>query len=240
LAPPRPESVDAAESSAPEPAATPPGRGLFALLREDPVFARYQLWQFLIGSANMITEGPLILLVSRDLGASYSESIALALVIPLGLSMLTLPFWAVWMDRIHIAEFRAKHSGLWAASQAVVWLGALHGSLLWIGVGRAVLGVARGGGVLAWQIGHNDFATPERAARYMGVHVTLTGLRGAFAPFLGVLLYVGWQGFTLPGTGVTLPAWSGVGAHTMGVAAAISVTGTLGYVALWRRVRAGA
>jgi hypothetical protein len=46
------------------------------------------------------------------------------LVLPLTLSMVMPPLWAPWMDRIHIAEFRAKHSGLWALSQAMVRLGA--------------------------------------------------------------------------------------------------------------------
>ncbi len=227
---PRPEGANAPESSLPEPPAEP-GRGLFALLRSDPLFARYQLWQFVIGSANMIMEGPLILLVSRDLGASYSVSIALSLVLPLSFSMVSLPLWAPWMDRIHIAEFRAKHSGLWALSQAIVWGGAIAGSLLFIGVGRAMLGIARGGGLLAWQIGHNDFASPERAARYMGVHVTLTGVRGAFAPFLGMLLYVGWSGTSW------LPAWDGIGPHMMGISTVLSIIGTLGYVSLYRRVK---
>lgn len=227
---PRPEGANAPESALPEPEAVP-GHGMLALLRGDPLFARYQLWQFLIGTANMIMEGPLILLVSRDLGASYSTSIALTLVIPLSLSMVTLPFWAPWLDRVHISEFRARHSGLWALSQAIVWLGAVNGSLLWIGVGRLVLGIARGGGMLAWQIGHNDFASPERAARYMGVHVTLTGVRGAFAPFLGMLLYVGWAGLG------PIPAWGGMGPWMMGISTGLSVLGTLGYVALHRRMR---
>lgn len=225
LVAPHPEASDAPESALPEPAVEPAPGGLVALLRNDPLFARYQLWQFLIGSGNMIVEGPLVLLVSRDLGASYSVSIALTLVIPLLVSMITMPLWAPWMDRVHIAEFRAKHSILWALSQAATWGGAAAGSLFWIGVGRTLLGFARGGGILAWQIGHNDFASPDRAARYMGVHVTLTGLRGAIAPFLGMALYVGWGN------------WDGIGPHMMGVAAALSTVGTLGYVALWHRVR---
>ena len=110
IARPTPEGAVAPESAIPEPAAVA-GRGLIALLREDPLFARYQLNQFLIGSGN----GPLILLVSWNLDASYSVSIALMLVLSLTRSMGTPPLWAPWMERVHIAELRAKHSGLWGA-----------------------------------------------------------------------------------------------------------------------------
>ena len=78
------------------------------VLRHDPLYARYQGCQFLIGVANMMIEAPLIYLVSRELQASYATSIALTLGIPLALSMLTLPLWAIYVDRVHISEFRAR------------------------------------------------------------------------------------------------------------------------------------
>ncbi|NRA58793.1 MAG: hypothetical protein HRU13_11830, partial [Phycisphaerales bacterium] len=44
-------------------------------------------------------------------------------------------------------------------------------------------------GVLAWNLGHLDFAPTGRESQYMGVHVTLTGVRGALAPMIGVSVY---------------------------------------------------
>lgn len=38
-------------------------------------------------------------------------------------------------------------------AQAVTWFGAIRGSLVWIGVGRLLLGMGRSGGALAWQLG---------------------------------------------------------------------------------------
>jgi hypothetical protein len=52
-----------------------------------------------------------------------------------------------------------------------------------------VLGAAYAGANLGWNLGHNDFASIGRAQHYMGVHVTLTGVRGAIAPPAGILLY---------------------------------------------------
>jgi hypothetical protein len=40
-----------------------------------------------------------------------------------------------------------------------------------------------------WNLGHNEFATPENSGDYMAVHVMLTGLRGFVAPFVGVYLF---------------------------------------------------
>ncbi len=157
---------------------------------------------------------------------------ALTLVLPLGLSVLTMPLFAAWLDRVHIARFRARHSWLWAVSQAATFAGALASSLAVLALARAVLGLARSGGQLAWQIGHNDFARPERAGLYMGVHATLTGVRGVFAPFLGMALYVGWGEVRLAGVGTVIPAFSGLGAGVMLLAAALSVIATLGFASL--------
>ncbi len=66
--------------------------------------------------------------------------------------------------------------------------------------------------------------------------MTLTGLRGAFAPFLGMLLYVGWSPVALPGIGVQLPGFPGIGGHVMGVACVISLLGAYGYWRLHRRM----
>jgi hypothetical protein len=64
-------------------------------------------------------------------------------------------------------------------------------ALLW--VGAVLLGAAQAGANLGWNLGHNDFASLGRAQHYMGVHVTLTGLRGGVAPPIGVLAYMGLE-----------------------------------------------
>jgi MFS family permease len=220
----------------PEGAAGP--RGVVAVLRADPLFARYQALQFLLGTANMMIEAPLIYLVSRELGASYTISIAMTLVLPLSLSVLTMGFWASWFDQVHVARFRSRHSWLFVLAQLLTWIGALAGSLVWIGLARVIGGVARGGGAIAWQLGHNDFADPQRVGLYMGAHASLTGLRGLVAPFLGMALYVGWEGFSLPGTSLRVPEFGGIGAGVMGVSTVLSAIASLGYVDLSRRIEA--
>jgi hypothetical protein len=64
---------------------------------------------------------------------------------------------------------------------------------VWLALGRFLTSLVNAGGTLAWQLGHNDFAPKERLSAYMGIHVTLTGVRGAVAPFAGMALYLGWD-----------------------------------------------
>ena len=214
-----------------------PRGSVFAVLREDPRYARYLLWQSVLGASNMMIEPAVVVLVSSQLAADTATSVALITAIPVGLGVALLPIWAAAVDRMHVAEFRAKHSWLWAISQAITAIGALLGSLAWVAAGRIVLGIARGGGTLAWNIGHNDFARPERAGAYMGLHATLTGLRGAIAPFVGIALYAGVGAQELPG-GITLPALPAIGGWMMMLAAALSAIATLGFAALHRQILA--
>ena len=176
----------------------------FAILRDDPRYARYQLHQFTSGSASMMLEPPLVYLVSKQIGASYAASIGIVLLIPFLLMLLTLPWWARYLDRVHVAEFRARQNSLWVVGILIMFVGAWQLSLWWLAAGRFVTSIVNGGGSLAWQLGHNDFAPRDRLSAYMGVHVTLTGVRGAFAPFLGMALYLGWdaKGYVPGSTGL--------------------------------------
>lgn len=211
-------------------------RRLLGLLRSDPLYARYQAWQFLLGVSNMMIEAPLIYLVTVQLQLGYTQAIGVTQVLPLGLSVLTIPLWASYLDRVHITRFRSRHSWLFALSLLLLWGGAALPSLPLIAAARMVLGLARGGGMLAWQLGHNDFADSERIGLYMGVHVTLTGLRGAVAPFAGMLLYVGWSSIEVLGTGLTVPGFEGIGAWLMLASSLLSSIAALGYLSLHRRI----
>ena len=186
----------------------PSNRNAFlAILRADPRYARYQLHQFISGAAAMMLEPPLVYLVTRQIGASYVASIGIVMLIPFLLNLATMPLWARYLDRVHVAEFRARQNSLWVIGVVVMFWGALTLSLGWLALGRVITGITNGGGSLAWQLGHNDFAPRDQLSAYMGIHVTLTGLRGAFAPFLGMALYLGWdaKGYVPGSTG--LGAW---------------------------------
>jgi hypothetical protein len=67
----------------------------------------------------------------------------------------------------------------------------------------------------------------------MGVHVTLTGVRGVFAPFLGTLLYKPMDlSFISPGL-----RYPGMGAWTFALLAAVSAAGAVMFVRLYLDTR---
>ena len=195
------------------------------ILRNDRRFAKYQMSMFAAGFGNMLIEAPLIFLITRELSASYATSIALTMVIPFTISLVSLPLWARYLDRVHVAQFRARQSLLWVVALILTMLGAVLGSILWLAISRVVMGIARGGGSLAWQLGHNDFAKPDQLSAYMGIHVTLTGVRGAIAPLLGMLLYSNLGGI------------SGDGALVFALAAFICGLSGFGFNHLYRQMK---
>ena len=203
----------------------------FSILRSDRFYRRYQLFQFVSGAAAMMIIPSMIHLVSHELQATYLVSFALLTITPLTLSVLTMPMWSFFLDRVHVTEFRARQSVLWIVEFVLLWCGALAGSLWVIAASRLVNGISAGAGNLAWELGHNDFAPKDRVGAYMSVHVTLTGVRGATAPFVGTALYHGW-----PQAGV-LPAFAGINAHVFGVAGVLAVWTWIGFNSLARDMK---
>ncbi len=145
-------------------------------------------WMGLFGGGNLMLIAQLVLVFSEQLQLSSAIQIALLSVVPL----VTLPFfmrrWARLFDRSHVVVYRARQAWTLVAAVAIICLGTFGGWLPVLWVGSIVLGAAYAGANLGWNLGHNDFASLGRAQHYMGVHVTLTGVRGAVAPPLGVLL----------------------------------------------------
>jgi MFS family permease len=178
----------------------------------------------------MMIEPPLVYLITKQIGASYVVSIGIVMLIPFLLNLATIPLWARYLDRVHVAEFRARQNLLWVVGVVIMFWGALTLSLLWLAIGRIVCGITNGGGTLAWQLGHNDFAPRDQLAAYMGIHVTLTGVRGAFAPFLGMALYLGWdsQGY--------IPGSTGMGAWLFMLAAVLAVIAWRGFHVLQKEI----
>jgi hypothetical protein len=148
-----------------------------------------------------------------------------------GLPLILLPLasfaWARIFDRRHIISYRALHAWSFVLTNLLFWLGlALQVDAL-VFVGAAVLGAAYAGGQLGWNLGHNDFAKPEQSALYMGVHVSLNGIRGLIAPLLGVVVY-------------RMLAERGMAQHALLLPLLLNVVGALGFVRQNRRRNAAA
>ena len=172
----------------------------FSILRSDPQFRRFMFWMAIFGSGNLMLTAPLIVSLSEHFALQPLVQLLVTSSLPLAVATVSVPLWAAYFDRVHVVAFRAWHSWSYAGANLAFCLALMlgSGSLLWLG--SLLLGVATGGGMIAWNLGHNDYAPPGRANQYMGVHVTLNGLRGLVAPFLGIALYE-WLERRQPGGG---------------------------------------
>jgi len=174
---------------------------LFEILKKDPHFREYMFWMGVFGGGNLMLTSQLVVIFSEHLHLAASLQIALLSVVPLLLLPLFVPFWARMFDEGHVVEYRARQGWALVAAVAIITVGTwlVFLPLLWIGAG--VLAFAYAGSNLGWNLGHNDFASIGRAQHYMGVHVTLTGVRGAIGPPAGILIYQ-WLEAMRPGAGV--------------------------------------
>jgi len=145
---------------------------------------------------------------------------------------LAVPVWAGLLDRSHVVRFRAVHGWFFVAAQAMFMLGMAVQAMPLMYAGAVLWGVALGGGALAWNLGHTDFAPPAQNAHYMATHVTLNGLRGLLAPFLSAGLYTLATQLLGP-SGVMDPA-----AAVLAVSVVLSGLGAAGFV--WLRFSMGA
>ena len=171
-------------------------------LRDDPKFARYCKAQMCIGVANLLVIPVNTIVMTRQLNLSYFAANGLLDGIPRVVILLMLPVWARMFDRVGVLRFRAVNTLCWCGSLALcgagAWCAERHeaGAMGFFGLsmvayvlGRLCDGAAQSGGAIAWNIGHLHFVEDDQAELYMGIHVSLTGVRGLVAPFAGVLLY---------------------------------------------------
>ncbi|MEM7680931.1 MAG: hypothetical protein AAF288_03150 [Planctomycetota bacterium] len=213
------------------------GAGVWRVLRDDPAFRGYMVWQFFGGTANLMGNTAVMYHVVQVMrGADWAGTLAVVLnaSAPMAVMLISMPWWARYLDRVHITTFRSRQGLVWVFTQSANGLAAGLGLGVWgLGVARLSQGFAFGGGGLAWQLGHHDFASAERAAAYMGAHQVLTGVRGLFAPALGVLLLAGWESrsMSVGGWGTTLPGYAGIGAWVFAITTALAAVACAGF---WR------
>ena len=171
-----------------------------AVLREDRWYRRYMATMFLFGSGNLMVIALLVVILTEQLGMGRLNQVLITTTVPLIAVALFTPFWAKRLDRMHVLEYRAVHSWTFVAAMLCFAPGAIFGLTWLFWLGALILGSAFAGGQLGWNLGHNDFSSDGRSTLYMAIHVTLTGVRGLFAPLLGIALYQ-WLEHPEPGRG---------------------------------------
>jgi hypothetical protein len=193
-------------------------RMLTQIMKEDSAYREYMLWMGIFGGGNLMLTAQLVLLFSEQLHLTSATQIALLAVVPLLTQPLFMPWWARLFDGSHIVRYRSRQGWSIVLAAAAMCGGVFARSLPLLWIGAVLMGAAQAGANLGWNLGHNDFASLGRAQHYMGVHVTLTGVRGGVAPPLGVLAYMGLE-----------EVHRGAGQFALLLPLAMTVAGTLGF-----------
>ncbi|MBL7133495.1 MAG: hypothetical protein ISS78_05305 [Phycisphaerae bacterium] len=162
----------------------------FRLLARDREYARFMAWQFLSGSMVLLTLPAIILMLDDRLGVNYAEGTTALVLVPVAVSLLAAPFLGRLFDTVGIMRLRALGAASWATSKVVLFFGIASRSWPLVLAAFVLVGLGKGSGGLAFHIGHTHFTRPKETQVYMGIHMTLAGLRELTMPFLGVWLYL--------------------------------------------------
>lgn len=164
-------------------------RAAFDILKSDRWYRRYMITMFAFGSGNLMVIALLVVLLNEQFGFERFQQVMITTALPLIMLSVFTPIWARRLDAVHILDYRARQAWMFVITM-LFFLAATIFGLKWLfWVGALSLGMAFAGGKLGWNLGHNDFASDDKSTLYMGIHVTLTGVRGLIAPLLGVGVY---------------------------------------------------
>ncbi len=166
------------------------------VLREDPIFARYEAGFMTYGVGWMICYALLPILVTSKLNMNY-ESIAQSTHVAYWLAMTAMIVPAgMLMDKIGAVRCTGLSFLLLTLYPIGLMLSADSRQLLLTSV---VYGVAHSGAAVGWMLGPVSLApSPEKVPQYVAIHATLVGIRGKVFQLLGVGLYTLTHSFTVP------------------------------------------
>lgn len=165
-----------------------PWKDSFALLRQRPDFARFQLG-FMIGGFGLMMMVPASITFFADVLFLSHEQVSYARYIWMGLGVcLSSYYWRKALsthsiDRLMILMligFTAFPFALFFASWSVAFL---YLSFLFYGIAQA-------GSHLLWNLSGTYFARQEESAKYSTVNLHMIGIRGMIAPAFGAFLSV--------------------------------------------------
>ena len=170
------------------------------ILCEDRDYRNYLICMFVMGSGNLMLHAPLAIVLEEIFHVSYMQGIVLTTALPCVCLTLAIPFWSRMLQRRHVVQFRAIHAWVFVATSSLMFFATQFHNLGLLYAGSIFLGIALGGGSIAWNLGHQHYASPEKDSLYNGAHVTLCGIRGFLGPLIAVAAYnefAKWHGQSL-------------------------------------------
>jgi len=198
---------------------------MLSILREDGEWRRFMTAMMVFGLGTIASTVPLVIIQKEVFGFQYFRGMLNLTCIPVLVVPLILPLWSRLLDRVHSTRFRAIHSWAFVIANLFLLIAAVFHAEWALWAGSVWRGVAFAGGAVAWNLGHLDFAPPDRASQYMSVHVTLEGIRGILGPMIGLASYSWLESLHL-----------GAGAWAFAVSTLLTVVGAMMFVRLSNRL----
>ena len=154
------------------------------LIQENGDFRLFQIGFFLGGAGVMIMQPALPEYFMEHLHLSYTELlVALTLCKGIGFA-LTSPSWARWMNRVNIFSLGSLVPFVMIIV-ALLMIGAKFWTPMFY-LAYLFYGIMQAGSELTWHLSGLNFAKEKDSSLYTGVSVVLVGVRGLFAPALGL------------------------------------------------------
>ncbi|MBC2594252.1 MFS transporter [Ruficoccus amylovorans] len=170
-----------------------------SVIWQDKLFGWLLLCWMLMGATNLMTI-PVRIEYMADpkygINASNFEISLITFIVPMTSRMLSTKVWGFLFDRMNFISWRILINCCFMASFLIYYNS--H-SLFFLGLGMAFIGMAMGGGNIAWTLWVTKLAPTNKVSTYMSAHTALTGVRGTAAPFIG---YWVLAHFTAPGIGL--------------------------------------
>jgi hypothetical protein len=170
-----------------------PLRNMMRIFRENKPFFKFEVYFFYYGMAFMILLPAIPIFLVEQLNLDYTPiSIAKGLVFHAAMIMAT-PL----MGKLYGSGNPSKFTGVLFLSLVIfplllmlissagnIWLS----TDLLLYITYFIFGISMSGVIISWNISSIYFSPSKMVANYQAVHITLTGIRGIFSPFLGYLV----------------------------------------------------
>ncbi len=151
------------------------------ILKTDRAYRHFQINFMLYGFGFIMTATLIPIFLVDYIGANYSQ-IAGARSVLFPLILMTLsPLYGRFIDKSNPFLVGSIFFGLLAFYPLIL---SVSTSMSMVYGAFVIFGIAMCGVNIIWSLGGIYFAGAQDSARYMGVHVALTGIRGLIAPFL--------------------------------------------------------
>jgi hypothetical protein len=160
-------------------------RRIMGVLKKDHRFRRYEFSFSIFGFANIMVMPIMPMFLDRELGIRYNTAGLILVTMPMIIDVIMLPLWGRLLDKHNPLLMRAIFNAIFSFGMLCF---PLAGSLWVFAAGRAIIALVQGGSSLVWYLGINYFARREEVPVYMGLHQSLTGIRGLIAPFVGIAM----------------------------------------------------